>query len=140
MSESDTRTGSCLCGAIRYAIRGATESSACHCGMCRRWTGGPLLSVNCEDLRWEGEPTFYQASEWAERGFCSQCGSSLFWRITSEGKYQGVTSVTLGSLDDQEGLPMVREWFIDKKPSVYALAGERKCITEEEAFAMLAQH
>jgi hypothetical protein len=105
--------------------------------MCRRWTGGPLLSVNCKELKWEGEPTFFQTSKWAERGFCGKCGSSLFWRITSDGKYQGVTSVTLGTLDDQEGLPLNREWFIDNKPSTYALAGERACVTEAQAFAML---
>lgn len=96
-----------------------------------------MLAVGCSELRWEGdEPTFFPTSDWAERGFCAKCGSSLFWRITT-GKYRGVTSVTLGTLDDQEGLPLNREWFIDRKPSTYALAGERDLVTEAQAFAML---
>ncbi len=136
-TATTTRQGRCLCGAIRYTVRGVKESSACHCDMCRRWAGGPLLSVGCEALAWDGEePTFFAASAWAERGFCAKCGSSLFWRITT-GKYKGLTSVTLGTLDDQEGLPLSREWFIDRKPEVYAFAGERECVTEDAALAML---
>lgn len=97
-----------------------------------------MFSVGCKALTWEGdEPRFFPASAWAERGFCPACGSSLFWRITAPGKYQGLTSVTLGTLDDQEGLPLEREWFHDQKPSVYALAGERPCVTEAQALAML---
>ena len=84
-----------------------------------------------EGLRWR------QTSEWAERGFCRECGSSLFWRITAAGKYHGTTSVSLGSLDDTSGVTLIKEWFIDKKPEAYTLAGERECITEAQAFAML---
>lgn len=78
-----------------------------------------------------------QTSTLAQRGFCSGCGSSLFWRLTAEGKYQGTTSVSLGCLDDKTGVRLIKEWFIDKKPDAYSLAGERECITEAEAFAVL---
>ena len=77
------------------------------------------------------------ASELAERAFCNRCGSSLFWRMTAEGPYKGTTSVTLGSLDDRSGVTLVKEWFIDRKPDGYAMAGERECITEAAALAML---
>jgi hypothetical protein len=62
----------------------------------------------------------------------------LFWRLTAPGKYQGATSVTLGALDDRSGVKLLKEWFIDRKPEGYAFAGERQCITEAEALAMLA--
>lgn len=78
-----------------------------------------------------------QTSKLAERAFCGRCGSSLLWRLTVEGKYQGTTSVSLGCLDDKSGVTLIKEWFIDKKPDAYSLAGDRECITEAEAFAML---
>ncbi len=106
--------------------------------MCRRWAGGPLFAVGCKGVTWDGdEPTFFQTSEWAERGFCSKCGSSLVWRMTA-GAHAGTTTVTLGSLDDQQGIALTREWFIDRKPDGYALAGERERVTEAEAMAMFS--
>ena len=136
------RTGKCLCGAVTFTAKGTKpdQASACHCGMCQRWTGGPLLSVFVEELKFEREEglTWYQSSEFAQRAFCNRCGSSLFWRLTAEGKYQGTTSVGLGVLDDSSGAELVKEWFIDRKPDCYALAGDRDRITEAEAMAMLA--
>lgn len=91
-----------------------------------------------KSIDWQGKDTLstIASSDWAERGFCSKCGSSLFYRITAPGKHHGITSVSLGSLEDTTGLPLAKEWFIDKKPETYALAGERPTITEAEAFAM----
>ncbi|HMR11168.1 MAG TPA: GFA family protein, partial [Polyangiaceae bacterium] len=79
-----------------------------------------------------------QSSKWAERGFCSRCGTGLFYRLTAEGKYHGVTSVSLGSLDDQSGISLSKEWFIDKKPAAYSFEGDRQRITEAEVFAMFS--
>jgi hypothetical protein len=109
--------------------------------MCLRWSGGPLLAVFVENLEFTRDDglTWFESSDFAERGFCSQCGSSLFWRLTAEGKYQGTTSVCLGALDDKSGVNLVKEWFIDRKPDCYALEGSdgRECITEAQAVAML---
>ncbi len=118
--------------------RGVSDTaSACHCEMCRRWSSGPFLAVGVEGLEAvEGEATTIQSSPWAERGFCGTCGSSLFYRLTAEGKLQGVTNVAFGALEDTSGITVVREWFHDKKPEGYALAGETKKITEAEAMAM----
>ena len=130
-----------MCGAVSYTAEGIEPHiSACHCGMCRRWTGGPLLSTFAKEVRWRGEDaiTTFKSSEWAERGFCSKCGSSLFYRITAPGKYQGMLSLAFGTLDDQTGFTMDKEWFFDKKPDAYTLEGERKRVTEAEAFAMFS--
>jgi len=136
---SEELAGGCLCGAVRYvATIPKREASACHCGQCRRWTGGPLISVFTKALRFEqGEPKLVKSSDWAERGFCGDCGSGLFWRMTIEGALHGVMSVNLGTLDEPDGFELTKEWFIDRKPDSYALAGERERVTEEEAFAML---
>jgi len=129
-----------MCGAVTFVARGVGDASACHCGMCRRWAGGPWIGAHVESIEWNGAAvTTIKSSEWAERGFCNQCGSGLFYRITADGDHKGMTSVSLGTLDDQSGIEMTREWFIDKKPDCYALEGERPRVTEAEAFAMFSQ-
>jgi hypothetical protein len=134
------RTGRCMCGAVTYRAEIPTnEISACHCGMCRQWTGGPLIAVSTENLTWtagEQQVRTRTTSPWAERAFCTECGSSLIYRITAEGPYQGHTTVTLGTLDDQSGFELVREYFIDEKPSAYTLEGEREQLTTAQVEAM----
>lgn len=133
------RTGKCLCGAVTFTAKELSdEASACHCGMCRRWAGGPWIGVFTKaiDFADEDAVTVAQTSAWAERGFCAKCGSSLFYRLTAEGEHQGVTSVSLGALDDTSGVSLTKEWFIDRKPDVYALEGERTRVTEAEVMAM----
>ena len=135
------RSGKCMCGAVTFVARGLKleQASVCHCGMCQRWAGGAWVAVFVETIDCEQDEalTWVQSSDWAQRGFCCRCGSSLFWCLTAVGKYQGTTSVALGSLDDRTGVTLVKEWFIDRKPEAYAFAGERACITEAEALAML---
>lgn len=115
------------------------RASVCHCGMCMRWAGGPWIAVFVDDLTFErcDSLQWIETSKWAQRAFCSRCGSSLFMRLTAEGPYHGTTSVSLGVLDDKSGLVLVKEWFIDRKPDGYAFAGERECITQSQAFAIL---
>ena len=106
--------------------------------MCRRWAGGPLFAVRVGSIDWksEGAVQVVKSSAWAERGFCKECGSGLFYRVTAEGNHHGVTTITLGTLDDQSGINLTTEWFIDRKPDAYALAGERKRVTAAEVMAM----
>ena len=135
------RTGRCLCGAVSYTARDIEpKMAACHCGMCRRWSGGPFLSVGSSDVSWQGEEKLgtYQSSEWAERGFCSECGSSLFYRVTAAGPHHGRTHLAFGTLDDQSGIPMTLEYFIDRKPEGYAFSGDRRQLTEAEVFALFS--
>lgn len=135
------QTGRCLCGAIRYsavlkrAEDGAVSADICHCGQCRRWHGGPALGVEIEgDLTLEGEENLglFQASEWAERGFCKACGSSLFWRLR-EGGYANIAA---GTLDDQSPLRLETEIFVDDQPNFYAFEGARKRMTGAEVVAL----
>jgi len=107
------RTGKCMCGAVTYTAKGLkAELSACHCGMCRRWTGGPLLSATSKDVAWEGEDKIqtFKSSDWAERAFCSVCGSALFYRVTADGPHHGMVAVAenldaaLGLAEEVEGL------------------------------------
>lgn len=137
-------TGGCLCGTVRYRLTGAARHfDACHCSMCRRFSGGVFLAVEVPagGLTWEsGEDAIvtYGSSEWAERGFCGRCGSSLFWRMR-EGEAMALAA---GSLDTLEGMEFTSEIYIDRKPAEYAFAGERRRMTEAEvveAFGMAEQ-
>ena len=134
-------TGHCLCGAVRYRLETPPEGySACHCSMCRRWSGGIELGLTFMegDIHWEGAENIrtYASSDWAERGFCGTCGSGLFWRLTAAGPMQGMMSLSAGSLDSLDGLELTTEVYIDHKPAGHAFAGERKRMTEAEVLAM----
>ena len=78
-------SGSCLCGAVRITVKNINNKvGACHCGMCRKWCGGPLMAVNCgADVIFDGKDnvSVFDSSAWAERGFCSACGSHLYYRL-----------------------------------------------------------
>ncbi len=132
--------GHCLCGAVKYTATIKERVTACHCGMCRRWTGGLFLSVGADAVTWEGEEHIktFKSSAWAERGFCSTCGANLFYRVTAPGKLQGMTAIMYGSLEDPGELKVATELFIDRKPPAYALAGqaEHKVLTEAEVMAL----
>lgn len=128
-----------MCGAVTYAATLEPKLSACHCSMCRRWGSGPYLAAGPADVSFDGEEhiTVIASSAWAERGFCSKCGSSLFYRLTA-GQHAGMTNVSFGTLDDQSGFEMVREWFCDLKPAAYAFEGERDRLTSEQIRAMFS--
>jgi hypothetical protein len=109
---------------------------ACHCGMCRRWSGGPYLAALSEGVVFEGAEHLarYASSKWAERGFCRTCGSTLFYFLVPANQYM----MSVGAFDDQSPFHLVRELFIDLKPEGYAFAGDHPRWTAEETFARLA--
>ncbi len=137
---SDRRAGGCLCGAVRFSARlPEMEIEACHCGQCQRWTGGgPLLAVKVENLEMTGEAAFstYRASTWGERVFCGTCGSTLFWRM--QGEPAGY--VCVGLLDDQSGLAVKREIFVDHRPGWLPHWEDASQSTEAEQMDILSAY
>ena len=134
----ETRPGGCLCGAVRFSA-GLTELTfgACHCEMCRRWTGSALLgiSVPTGNIVWHGEDKIAtrQTSPWAMRAWCSDCGSNLYFRVTADTEWSGVTELPIGLFDDASGLTMTNEIYIDHKPDSFAYAGKgRKLMTRQD--------
>lgn len=135
--------GSCLCGDVKFSFEPTEpESAACHCGMCRKWTGGVFVSVEVQQDRFVLERkdslTTYASSPWAERAFCSHCGSSLWYRVTAPGPHVGNVYVGLGTLDDTQGLDLKREIFIDQKPANYSFAEATQQLTETEVMAQFS--
>lgn len=131
-------TGRCLCGAVSFEAHGVdAEVHACHCRMCRTWSGAPLLASLVGSVSFQGEDDLvrYGSSDWAERGFCGRCGSNLFYRLIEADQYL----MCMGAFDDQSEFRLAGEIYVDAKPPGYAFAGDHLRQTGEEFLASLEQ-
>ncbi len=129
-------TGKCLCGAVKFAAESVdAHVHACHCSMCRGWTGGPMLAATVQNITFEGEAHIkrFASSEWAERGFCTECGTSLFYHLKEPGMYMMAT----GTFDNSEQFGLAGEIYVDEKPSGYNFAGDHPRLTGEEFLASI---
>ena len=120
--QPDTHAGGCQCGAVRYRVEGRMRDViACHCGQCLRWHGhSPGYSAarwSQVDLQGASNLKWVMSSPRARRGFCSTCGSSLFWEPTGK----GTVSINAGTLDAPTGLKTVRQIYCADKGDYYAL-------------------
>ena len=142
------RDGGCLCGAVRFsADLTGTNFGACHCPMCRKWTGSALLGITVPEgnVEWTGleHVARRQSSPWAERAWCAECGSALWFRLTvADSPLAGTIELPIGTFDDANGLTMTNEIYIDHKPDSYAfVATDRQVLTRAqcvEKFPLLA--
>lgn len=118
-------TGGCLCGAVRYEVHGPLRDVfVCHCVECRRWHGHvsastaalktDLILVGDRGLRWIDSPA---SDAHARRGFCAECGSSLFW----DPPRRETISIAAGTLDDPQGLRVVSHWYVSQVGGYYEL-------------------
>ncbi len=116
-------TGRCLCGAVRYQIRGPLRPVVnCHCSQCLRTHGNvaaytsaaraDLVLTEDRGLKW------YRSSEVAQRGFCRDCGASLFWEPLGGDR----VSIAAGSIDPPSGLKTIRHIFVADKGDYYEIA------------------
>ncbi|MGR5132111.1 GFA family protein [Vibrio alfacsensis] len=123
--------GTCLCGAIEVTAPEHNEVSLCHCDMCRKWSSGALHAVHCgSGVEFSGpEPKRYRSSEWAERGFCGECGTNLFYHLLGSDEY-----VLSAGLFKQPDFKLTLEIFTDEKPQYYQLQPESKKMTGKEVF------
>ena len=116
-------TGSCNCGAVSFTLTQVpTEATACHCSQCRKQSGHYFASANVPkaavEISGEENLTWYQSSEKVRRGFCSRCGSWLFW----EPVRRDWTSVALGSLNGSTKLKLERHIFVAHKGDYYTIS------------------
>lgn len=114
MNDQQYAAGSCLCGDVKFRVALPSKWCAhCHCSMCRRAHGaGYVTWLGCEAKRFEvtgGEQQlqWFSSSPGAERGFCTRCGSTLFFR--SE-QWAGEIHITLANFDDP----------VDRQPQAHA--------------------
>ena len=107
-------SGGCLCGAVRYTVNGPLRPVIlCHCEQCRRTSGHFVAGTACRpqhlSVDEQGALKWYRSSETAERGFCQECGSSLFWK-PDHGEH---LSVMAGTLDTPTGLQSIAHIYAD---------------------------
>jgi len=138
-TSGNSISGACLCGAVRFtAAPKNREVGACHCSMCRRWSAGPFITIDCENtLKIDNTENLgvYRSSEWAERGFCKKCGSPLFYRLVGKDLY----FASAEALDDRKDYVFAAQIFIDEKPEYYAFANHTQNMTGAEVFAAFAE-
>ena len=116
---SDTQNahgGGCQCGAVRYEVNGPLRGVInCHCTMCQRLFGSfgahskakkaHITVTEDRGLKW------YATSERAYRGFCGECGSTLFWEPVG----QDAAGIVAGTLDQPTGLKTIGHIFVSEK-------------------------
>ncbi len=127
-----------MCGVVSFAARDVPDSfGICHCENCRRWTGVATLSVSLAraSIDWTGaeEIRTIQSSPWAERAWCGQCGSGLYYRPTdAKSDAEERLVMGLGLFDEPSGFTLENQIFIDCKPDSYAFAGDHPRLTRAE--------
>lgn len=114
--------GQCLCGAVRFRLLGELRNVViCHCGQCRKWHGhvGAYTRVPISALKIEDERSlsWFRSSDKARRGFCRDCGSSLFWERIGSGQM----SVAAGTLDEPSGLETKLQIFAEDAGDYYEI-------------------
>ncbi len=119
-AQIEISNGACLCGAVRFSIRGALRPIVfCHCGQCRRVQGqfaantaAPRESIELSHdvaLKW------FDSSSHARRGFCGICGSTLFWVAADETYW----AIAAGALDASSDLTPLHHVFAADKARYY---------------------
>ena len=115
-------SGSCMCGSIQYELEGELRDViGCHCSLCRKSSGHftaataarpeDLKLLSTDGLKW------YRSSKSAKRGFCSNCGSSLFWQ-PDHGKHM---SIFAGSIDGDTKLSLTSHICTQEKGDYYRI-------------------
>lgn len=116
---SETLTGGCRCGAIRYGLAKRPErASLCHCRDCQRSAGAPAVAwflVDEAALEIEGEPRTYESSPGTRRSFCPRCGTGLFYRNPEI--FPGQVDVQLATLDEPRRVPVAEQIQTDDRLS-----------------------
>jgi len=111
------RSGSCLCGSVRYRVGGrALTVCQCHCSMCQRTVGAPVVTwatFDRKDFETTGPAlTWFQSSPQVRRGFCQRCGASLFFESDH---FPGLIDITVVTLEDAAALAPTMHLFVGSR-------------------------
>ncbi|MEM1073309.1 MAG: GFA family protein [Pseudomonadota bacterium] len=134
MGQTGIIEGQCLCGAVTVEAELAkTELTACHCDMCRRHTSGIFIGLSPvqSSIKMNGPAKSFRSSEWAERGFCPECGSTLWYGTV----HDGARYLAAGLFDNAAGGTVTYEYYSDVCPQGYRLKDVKKRMTTEETIA-----
>lgn len=117
--------GRCECGQVAFEVSQIRDNvTICHCQQCRRTSGHlwaathakfeDVIFTTSTGLKW------FQSSEWAKRGFCQNCGSSLFYRMNEE---EGI-GIAAGCLEPPTNLHIGKHIFVKDKGDYYQIGDD----------------
>ena len=115
--------GSCLCGAVTFEVEGELRPpDACHCTHCRKQSGHFFASTDVRRERvaihGSDKVTWYRSSEKVRRGFCSVCGSALFF----DPLHRDWIGLAMGAFDGATGTHLAMHIFVSQKGDYYEIA------------------
>jgi len=115
--------GSCLCGAVRLEVAGElAPPTACHCSRCRKHTGhyeaGTDVPRAALTVFGEDKVGWYHSSEKVRRGFCTVCGSSLFFDPIHHERI----GIYMGAFDTPTNTRLAMYIFVADKGDYYDIA------------------
>ena len=126
--------GHCLCAAVRIELSEPGDRvEICQCKMCRRWGGAFYAGLTGSDFTIHGldKIGIYRSSEWAERAFCTACGSSLWFKFLPTGN----RSFSAGLFDAADTALVEKEIFCDEAANWTCIEGEHQRMTRAEIIA-----
>lgn len=132
VADAQERSGGCLCGRVRFTVRGeAVYPHTCSCRHCKRLGGGPMMwwaGFAPENVTWTAgaEPTWFETFKGeAWRGFCPCCGS----RLAAIDSGVPELGIVVTALDDVSGADLVpvNQSFRDEAVRWLPQVPERGC-------------
>ena len=139
MNDETRISGRCLCGAVKIsAIRANPGLTVCHCDMCRQHTSSMFIGLTpvSDSLKIEGPAKSFRSSDWAERGFCETCGSTLWYGTV----HDGARYLAAGLFENAAGGTPRFEYFSDQCPDGYRLTHKGERLTAEETIAFFTDN
>lgn len=115
--------GSCLCGAVSFEVEGPLKApDACHCSQCRKTSGHFWASTDLPrsavTIQGADRITWYQTSEKVRRGFCSTCGSALFW----DPIHKDMIAIAMGAFEQPTETKLKMHIFVADKGDYYDIS------------------
>jgi hypothetical protein len=114
-------SGACLCGKLRFKAPLPTLWVAhCHCTLCQKnagaafvtWAGFNEYDVQIDDSN--KTLTWFSATENAYRGFCKECGSTIFFKST---RWPGELHITVVNIHEKlDRTPQMHVYWDSHQP------------------------
>ena len=127
-------SASCLCGKVKIVATVDDKSyHACHCSICRRISGGPMMAVHVGseiEISHANTISIFSSSDWMERGFCSNCGTHLYVKMKEADDY----FIPVWLFEDSDNFKFNLQIFIDDKPDSYCFKDRTIEMTGAEVF------
>jgi hypothetical protein len=117
---SELKRGACLCGRVSFTVAGdLCAPDACHCVQCRKQSGHYFASANVPRamlvITGQENVSWYQSSVNVRRGFCSTCGSFLFWDPLA----RDWIAIAMGAFDTPTATHLEKHIFVADKGDYY---------------------